>query len=101
MLSTYTPLTQISPLHFSCSHHGRIPTGSPLLSVPARLGPEEYVETDYEYKKSDEEMEEVGDIEEVPSEPYSPEMIHDHLATPEDPTDRMRSLEEEVATLKH
>ena len=39
------------------------------------LRPEEYVEADYEYEKSDEEMEEVGDVKEVPSEPHPSEMI--------------------------
>ncbi|CAI9299892.1 unnamed protein product [Lactuca saligna] len=64
------------------------------------LGLEEYVETDYEYERSDEEMEEIGDIRGVSSEPHSSEMIQDHPIAPEDSTNRMRSLEEEVATLE-
>ncbi|CAI9261473.1 unnamed protein product [Lactuca saligna] len=63
------------------------------------LGPEEYVETDYYYDKSKEEMEEEGNIEEVPSEPHSSEMIQDHPTTPEDSTNRLRLLEENVTTL--
>ena len=53
-----------------------------VQGVDPRLGREEYVETDYEYEKSDEEMEEVWDIEEVPSEPHSSEIIQDHPAAP-------------------
>ncbi|CAH1440815.1 unnamed protein product [Lactuca virosa] len=65
-----------------------------------RIGPEEYLETDYKYERSDGETEEAVDVEEVPSESYPIEMILDQHPTQEDPTDRTRSLEEEVATLK-
>ena len=64
------------------------------------IGPEEYVDIDYEYEKSNEELEEAEDIEEVPSEPHPSEMLQDHPAAPEDPADWIRSLEEEVATLR-
>ncbi|CAH1412919.1 unnamed protein product [Lactuca virosa] len=64
------------------------------------IGPEEYLETYYEYERSNEETEEVRSIEEVISESHPLGMIPDHYTTQEYPTDRTRSLEEEVATLR-
>ncbi|CAI9282127.1 unnamed protein product [Lactuca saligna] len=73
---------------------GMVPSAYPGLE------PEEYLEIDYEYGKSNEQMEKLGDIEEVPSKPRSLEMIQDHPAAPEDSTNWMCSLEEEVDTLR-
>ena len=64
------------------------------------IGPEEYMETDYEFGEANEVMEEDGDTDKVPNELPTSEERQDHLVPPRDPIDRTRSLEEEVATLR-
>ena len=64
------------------------------------VGPEEYMETDYEFGETVEVMEEDGDTNEVPNEPPTSEVRQDHPAPPRDPINGTRSLEEEVANLR-
>ena len=74
----------------------------PEMVQEAGLGiePEEYLETDYRNKGSDEEAGEVEGIEEVFIESHPLGMISNPHITLKDPTDQTHSLEEEVAMLK-
>ena len=76
--------------------------GDPIM-IPGEepgLGSEEYVETNYDFRESEEEMEEVENITEVPNEPPTSERTPDHPAAPEDLAARVRYLEEEVSALR-
>ena len=64
------------------------------------IGPNEYTDTDYEFDRTDEDMEEDGDTNEAPVEPATDEAHQGHLAPPGNPVDEDRSLEAEVATLR-
>ena len=63
------------------------------------IGPDEYTDTNYEFDRTDEDMEEDGDTNAAPDEPPTDEAHQDHLAPPGDPVDEDCSLEAEVATL--
>ena len=64
------------------------------------IGPDEYTDTDYEFDRTDGDMEVDGDTNESPIGPPNDEAHHDHPAPPGDPVDEDRSLEAEVATLR-
>ena len=116
MLSTYALYTLLTPsvshavlmeevqqgiLYYQTLVANWLTEGDPVMGqeVDPSARPEEYVETDYEFREPNEIMEEDGDTNEVPSEPPTSEVVHDYFVALQDPLDRTRSLEEEFTTL--
>ena len=67
--------------------HGEIEE-DPVVEAAPSVGPDEYIETNYEFEEPDEVVEDNGDTSEVPSERPTPATVHDHSIAPQDPVDR-------------
>ncbi|CAI9298925.1 unnamed protein product [Lactuca saligna] len=80
------------------NHEGG-PTMGQEVGPRVELG--EYVVTDYEYDESDQELDEGKDIEDTPSKLHPSKALSDPHTTQESNADYIRSLENEIANLKH
>ncbi|CAI9261180.1 unnamed protein product [Lactuca saligna] len=78
------------------------PEGDPIMGreVGLEVEPEEYVVNDYEYGESDQELDEGKNVEEARNEPHLSKAPSDLRMVQKGDTDHLRSLEEEIISLR-